>query len=167
MEGHGELIIAELLDHSDTQNVGVYVESRPEIVDRIDRAVAMKLAPMAQAFAGMLVLDEADAERGDDPTSRIVHPGIGPSMQPMGTCGKQGFCGLNAPIACYTCRSFQPWIDGPHEAVLDHLLAERERLASSSDLRVASINDRTILAVAEVVRLCAEIRGDDGGEANG
>lgn len=167
MEGHGELVIAELLDHSDTQNVGVYVESRPEIVDRIDKALAMKLAPMAQAFAGMIVFDEADAERGDDPTSRIVHPGIAPSMQPMGTCGKHGFCGLNAPIACYTCRSFQPWVDGPHEAVLDHLLAERERLATTSDLRVASINDRTILAVAEVVRQCFEIRSNAEGNGNG
>jgi integrase len=63
MEGHGELIIAELLDHTDTQNVGVYVEARPDIVDRIDKAVALKLAPMAQAFAGLLVLDEVDAER--------------------------------------------------------------------------------------------------------
>jgi integrase len=167
MEGHGELVIAELLDHSDTQNVGVYVESRPEIVDRIDKAIALKLAPLAQAFAGLLVMDEADAERGDDPTSRIVDPGIAPSMQPMGTCGKHGFCGLSAPIACYTCRSFQPWVDGPHEAVLDHLLAQRERLAATTDLRVASINDRSILAVAEVMRQCAQFRGETGGVANG
>ena len=30
----------------------------------------------------------------------------------------------------------------------------------SSDTRIASINDRTILAVAEVVRRCEEIRQD-------
>jgi integrase len=28
IEGHGELVIAELLDHTDTQNVGVYVKAR-------------------------------------------------------------------------------------------------------------------------------------------
>lgn len=75
-------------------------------------------------------------------------------MKPMGSCGKHGFCGLLAPVACYTCVSFQPWLDGPHEAVLDYLLGERERLTSTADLRIAAINDRTILAVAEVVRLC-------------
>lgn len=53
-EGHGELV-AELLDHSDTQNVGVYVSSTPAIVERIGRAVAMQLAPLAQAFAGKLI----------------------------------------------------------------------------------------------------------------
>lgn len=153
MEGHGELIIAELLDHTDTQNVGVYIEARPEIVERIDRALAMYLAPMAQAFAGMIIEDESQASRAGDPSSRVCDPRIDPSMKPMGSCGSH-VCGFLAPIACYTCVSFQPWLDGPHEAVLEYLLSERDRLAAKTDLRIASVNDRTILAVAEVVSLC-------------
>ncbi|MCG9065462.1 site-specific integrase [Laribacter hongkongensis] len=154
MEGHGELIIAELLDHTDTQNVGVYIEARPEIVERIDRTVAMYLAPMAQAFAGVIIDDESQAKRAGDPSSRVCDPRFSPSMKPMGNCGKHGFCGFLAPIACYTCVNFQPWLDGPHAAVLDYLIGERDRLAAQTDLRIASVNDRTILAVAEVVRLC-------------
>jgi integrase len=155
MEGHGELIIAELLDHTDTQNVGVYIEARPEIVERIDRAIAMYMAPMAQAFAGVIIDDESQASRAGDPSSRVCDPRFDPSMRPMGSCGKHGFCGFLAPIACYTCVSFQPWLDGPHEAVLEYLIGERDRLATGTDLRIASVRDRTILAVAEVVRLCA------------
>lgn len=158
MEGHGELVIAELLDHSDTQNVGVYVQATPEIVERIDRAMALHLAPLAQAFAGVIIKTESEALRKDDPTSRICDPRFEPSMKPMGNCGQHGFCGELAPISCYTCRSFQPWLDGPHEAVLNHLIAERDRLMLLTDSRIASINDRTILAVAEVVRKCEEIR---------
>lgn len=154
MEGHGELIIAELLDHTDTQNVGVYIEARPEIVERIDRAMARYLAPMAQAFAGVIIDDESQATRAGDPSSRICDPRFEPAMKPMGSCDKHGFCGFLAPIACYTCVNFQPWLDGPHEAVLEHLIGERERLVAQTDLRIASVNDRTILAVAEVVRLC-------------
>lgn len=154
MEGHGELIIAELLDHTDTQNVGVYIEARPEIVERIDRTLAMHMAPMAQAFAGVIIEGESQATRAGDPSSRICDPRFESSMKPMGSCGKHGFCGFLAPIACYTCGNFQPWLDGPHETVLDYLLTERERLASTADLRIAAINDRTIFAVAEVVRLC-------------
>jgi hypothetical protein len=157
-EGHGELIIAELLDHTDTQNVGVYVEAVPGMIERIDRAVAMQLAPLAQAFAGVIIENESQARRAGDPSSRICGPQFDASMKPMGNCGKHGFCGLFAPIACYTCYSFQPWLDGQHEAVLEHLITERERLLASSDIRIASINDRTILAVAEVVRRCEEIR---------
>lgn len=78
----------------------------------------------------------------------------------MGQCGKHGFCGFSAPIACYTCSSFEAWPDGPHEAVLSHLLERREQLMAKSDSRMASINDRTILAVASVVQRCAEINKD-------
>ncbi len=157
-EGHGELIIAELLDHSDTQNVGVYVEAVPGIVERIDRAVALQMAPLAQAFAGIIINDESQATRSGDPTSRIIDPRFDTSMTPMGNCGKFGFCGSLAPIACYTCSNFQPWLDGPHDAVLMHLISERERLLVGSDIRIASINDRTILAVAEVVKQCEDIQ---------
>jgi hypothetical protein len=139
MEGHGELIIAELLDHTDTQNVGVYIEARPEIVERIDRAIAMYMAPMAQAFAGVIIDDESQASRAGDPSSRVCDPRFDPSMRPMGSCGKHGFCGFLAPIACYTCVSFQPWLDGPHEAVLEYLIGERDRLATGTDLRIASV----------------------------
>lgn len=154
IEGHGPLFVAEMLDHDDTQNVGVYIEARPEIIDRIDRAVAMRLAPLAQAFAGVLIDDESRATRAGDPSSRICNPGWDGSMRPVGSCGKHGFCDFLAPIACYGCPNFQPWLDGPHEAVLQHLISERERLVKQSDLRIASINDRTILAVAEVIKLC-------------
>ncbi|MBP1625922.1 MAG: integrase [Holophagaceae bacterium] len=153
-EGASELVIAELLDHSDTQNVGVYLETVPEILDRIDKAMAIHLAPMAQAFAGQLINDESQAKRGGDPRSRIVGPEA--PKRPVGNCGSFGFCGAAAPIACYTCRNFQPWRDGPHAEVLKSLIAERERvLAETGDARIAYVNDRTILACAEVVRMCS------------
>ena len=158
-EGHGELVIAELLDHSDTQNVGVYVAAVPEIAVRIDRAIALQMAPLAQAFKGMLIKGESEAIRGRDPASRILDPRIDISMKPMGSCGQHSFCGLNAPLACYTCHNFQPWLDGPHEAVFDHLLTKREQLLATADERVASVNDTTILAVAQVIALCRQARG--------
>ncbi|GAB1614858.1 site-specific integrase [Pseudomonas sp. NGC7] len=158
-EGHGELIIAELLDHTDTQNVGIYVKSTPEIIERIDRAVALRMAPLAHAFAGVVIISESAAIRGHDPTSRIVDPRFGEAMKPMGNCGRDGPCGFMAPIACYTCRSFQAWVDGPHDALLEYLLLERERLSAEADGRIAAVNDRTILAVAEVVQLARERRG--------
>ncbi|HEY0938804.1 MAG TPA: site-specific integrase [Steroidobacter sp.] len=158
-EGHGELVIAEMLDHTDTQNVGVYVAAVPEIAARIDRAIAMQLAPLAQAFKGVLIKTESEATRGNDPSSRIVDPRIDRSMQPMGSCGQHSFCSFNAPIACYTCQHFQPWVDGPHEAVLSHLLEKREQLLATTDQRMASVNDSTILAVAQVIHLCRQAQG--------
>jgi hypothetical protein len=166
-EGHGELVIADLLDHTDTQNVGVYVEATPGMMERIDRAVALKLAPLAQAFAGVIITHESQARRAGDPTSRICDPRFDPSMKPVGNCGQFGFCGLLAPVACYTCRCFEPWLDGPHERVLEFLIEDRERLLAQADKRIASINDRTILAVADVVNRCTEIRRGKTEDLNG
>lgn len=158
-EGHGQLIIAELLDHTDTQNVLVYVQNSPEMLARIDRAMAMSLAPLAQAFAGTLVTGAADAVRGEDPKSLIADPKFDGSFKPMGNCGNFNFCGLAAPIACYTCRNFQPWIDGPHESVLQHLLADRDRLTGGKfDPTIVVVNDRTIFAVARVIQLCDALK---------
>lgn len=154
-EGRGEMVIAEALDHSDTQNVGVYVKNTPEIVERIDKAVALQLAPFAQAFRGVLVASERDASRGDDPSSRISN-----GRANVGTCGSYGFCSALAPIACYTCAHFQPWLDGPHEEVLDGLVEERDRIRDNcGDIKVASINDRLILAVSDVINRCKDAKG--------
>jgi hypothetical protein len=151
-EGHSVYVIASLLDQTDTQNTGAYVESSPAIIERIDKAVAFRLAPLAQAFMGTLISDEAHASRAGDLASRIGDP----RFDIVGNCGKYGFCSAFAPIACYLCRAFEPWLDANHEAVLEFLLAERERLRKEADERIASVNDRAIVAVAQVVQMCVE-----------
>lgn len=154
-EGFGELVIAELMDHTDTQSSGIYIKNIPEHVERLDEAMGFQLAPYAQAFAGVLVDSERDAKRGDDPNSRIrAEEGQG-----IGTCGEHGFCGANVPIPCYTCMHFQPWVDGPHEEVYEELLAERERIKEmTGDMQVAAVLDRSIIAVADVISRCKKRR---------
>ncbi len=150
-EGFGEMVIAELLDHSDNQNAGVYIENIPEHVECLDKAVGHQMARYAQAFAGVLVDSENDARRGDDFNSRVKADGSG-----IGTCGSHGFCGASVPIPCYTCMHFQPWLDGPHESVYEDLISERLRLLEvTGDKQIAAVNDRSILAVADVIQRCA------------
>jgi hypothetical protein len=152
-EGVGKLEVADLLDHTDTQNVQVYFDIKSDIVEHLDKAVALALAPLAQAFMGALVSGPEHAIRGDDPRSSVAVVGGSPTkLEGLGNCGSYGYCGLLAPIACYTCRSFQPWIDAPHHLVLDELLSERERREKAGlDGRMVSMMDNTICAVAEVI----------------
>ncbi|MCO8165221.1 tyrosine-type recombinase/integrase [Pseudomonas sp. 21LCFQ010] len=158
-EGRGEYVIAEALDHSDMQNAGVYVKNLPEVVERIDKAVALQLGPIAQQFQGVLIPSERHARRAGDPRSRICS-----RSGNVGSCGSYGFCGALSPIACYTCVHFQPWLDGPHEAVLVQLISERDSVyETTNDLKIASVNDRLILAVSDVVSRCKAMKA---GEAN-
>lgn len=150
-EGFGVMVIAELLDHSDIQNAGVYIENIPEHVASLDKAVGYQMARYAQAFSGVLVDSESEAMRGDDLNSRVKASGDG-----VGTCGSYGFCGASVPIPCYTCMHFQPWLDGPHESVYEELISERVRLLDiTGDKQIAAVNDRSILAVADVIQRCA------------
>lgn len=162
-DGMDKYTLAELLDHSDTQSVRFYYEASPATVVRLDRHLAMELAPLAQAFAGVIINDETDASRANDHRSRIYDRSLNDNTdRALGNCGQMSFCGLFAPYACYTCRHFQPWIDGPHEEFLAVLVNDRERMMGEGlSEKIYAIRDRTILAVAEVIQLCSTHREGD------
>ncbi|MBA4784384.1 MAG: site-specific integrase [Rhizobiales bacterium] len=159
-DGKDKYTVAELLDHSDTQNVGVYFEASPAMVLRLDRHMAMEMAPLAHAFAGVVVETEKEARRGGDRASRIYDRALNDNVAAaLGTCGQMSFCGLFAPYACYTCRHFQPWVDGPHEEFMAALIDDRNRMeAEGLSHKIFTIKDRTILAAAEVIQLCSKAR---------
>lgn len=157
-EGHGELVIAEILGHADTQNVKCYVSVIPEIAERLDKQLAKALAPLVHAFTGEVLADKSNATRADDPSSLVVD--YANTFEPVGNCGTKLDCHFHAPIACYTCHNFQAWADAPHEALLEELLAERERLMHTAGPRIAAINDRTIIAIQAVVDTCAQLKQD-------
>ncbi|EMD9440475.1 site-specific integrase [Burkholderia cepacia] len=159
-DGASPVLLADALDHSDLQQVMVYYNARADIVVKLDRAMAIKLVPWAQAFMGTLVKTESHATRGRDPASRIRHfDSRTGRLDGVGTCGSFGFCGLAAPIACYTCAKFQPWLDGPHELVLEVLLADRDaHLQQGADPKMTQARDLTITAVADVVTRCEEMK---------
>lgn len=152
-EGCSKAVIADRLGHTDLQNVDVYFEASPAIVENIDRAMAAGLAPIAQAFCGRTIDGEHQASQKGAPGSRIIDFRI--SVDPLGSCGKGSSCGLTKPVACYTCFRFEPWVDGPHQESLDRLLAERDRCA---DERMAGVNDDAITAVMEVIAECEQAR---------
>lgn len=157
-EGFSAFVIAELLDHSDVQNVKVYTENTAQEAVVINELVGAQLAPFAQACLGTLVRSEREAIRGDDPRSRVPNE----RQRGVGTCGNYGFC-ASGFRACYTCYHFQPWVDGPHEEVLADLYAEKERtrVAGCSEV-VVNANDQLILAVEHCVSMCNDVKAQMG-----
>ena len=153
-EGFGPYVIAELLDHSNIQNVRVYTDNTAQEAVVIDELIGAQLAPFAQACLGRLVRSEREAIRGHDPHSRVPNG----HQHAVGTCGNYGFC-ASGYRACYTCYHFQPWVDGPHEEVLADIYAEKERAraAGCSDV-IVNANDQLILAVEHCVLMCKKAR---------
>lgn len=152
-EGASKVLIANRMGHTDLQYVDVYVAASPKIVENIDRAMGAALAPLARAFKGQLVDDEAQTTHKGSPGSRIID--FRTSERPVGSCaGKGQGCSYDKPVACYACFRFEPWLDAPHEKLLERLLMDRKTW--SGDERMAAVNDESIRAIEEVVALCAE-----------
>ncbi len=153
--GHPPVLIAHLLDHTDLQHVGVYVESRPSIVDRMDAALHDRVEPLAGLFTGTVVADETKSGVAEAPSRRIA-AAVGSDV---GTCAGPRACVRLAPLACYTCAAFRPWRDAPHDDLLRSLIEERSTLlADGISPQVAGANDATIMAVAEVADRCRAMR---------
>lgn len=164
-EGFGELVIAEILGHVDTQNVKCYIAVVPEIARRLDKNLAKDLAPIANAFVGKILLRPDDATRFGDPASHIIdYKNTG---RQLGDCGTTYNCQFNAPVACYTCPKFEAWLEAPHAALYAQLEKERNELLEISGERLAGVNDLTMVAIKNVVdeceRLKAELAGANGG----
>ena len=159
--GYGAFVVAQLLDHSDIQHVWVYQRPHPNFRQHVDRAVGGQLDRVANAFLGQLVDSEAQARHGHNPGMRV-----GDRETKTGSCGDAGFCGAQA-YACYTCIHFQPWLDGPHEGVLEWFLRERDRAAEAgASPQVVAATDRSIGAVRAVIAACDARRAElDGGSS--
>jgi integrase len=158
-KGFGVRIIAEALDHSDSQNAKVYTENTADTVQYIDKAVGKELAKYANAFLGRIIESLDDGERGDDPTARIPND----KNEVVGACGTNSFC-VNGYESCYVCHKFRPLLEAPHEQFLENLYKEKEqRLKNTGSIQYASVKDRLILAVEQVVRMCDEIKVKKGG----
>ena len=68
--------------------------------------------------------------------------------------------GAGIPLACYTCNNFRPWVDGPHEQVLEDLLRDRAEDAKvlGEKSPVTRRRDNTIVAVIITMHRCHERR---------
>lgn len=155
-EGSGKLTIAKLLDHTTLSSVEHYVKNIPEFALEITRVMNDSLINYASAFAGHLTKNEETANQ--------IHPGCTriPFQEKdcdVGSCGAEAYCTDYAPIACYTCPKFKPWSDAPHYLVLEWLLEERRRISElTGDITISAINDRSIIAVMQVMNVCAEYK---------
>lgn len=154
-EGASRTVVAHLLGHVDLQNVDVYFEQSPTGLSNMNKAMVPNLAPVARCFQGRLIDGEEQATQKDVPGNTIIDFRV--STKGLASCaGSTQSCAFDKPVACYTCFRFEPWLDGPHEAVLARL--EQERKKWSADPKMATINDAAIIAVKEVIAECAMVR---------
>ena len=144
-EGASMFHIAEVLDHSDTQNVRVYIETVSSIADPVAKATDEVLAPLVRRFQGTMIDSTGSSAFPDVPIQVIpaIAPHLGivnPNAGGIGMCGrdarKDGLCRLLPPLSCYLCPSFAALRDGPHREMLNSIEAFLNGDQDTSDKRI-------------------------------
>lgn len=156
-EGASLFHIAEVLDHSDTQNVRVYVETASSIADPVARATDGALMPLVRRFQGRIVdCDHAGSLSHQKIPAAALHLGV-PQLDVggIGYCGRdaarEGLCQLLPPLSCYLCPSFAALQTGPHRQMLasiDEFLRVQE---PQSDRRILVQLDQVRAAIRQVI----------------
>lgn len=156
--GAAPKVVSYWLGQEDLGSLKSYIDDPAERARVLEEKLDPIYAPLAQAFTGSVIFSESEADRGQDPTSRIELDGaVG-----VGSCGEEGFCSASVPIPCYRCNKFQPWVHGPHEEVLKRLLQrqkEENNILRPTNARriLAPIQlDKDIIAVKRIIALCEE-----------
>lgn len=153
-------MLSDWLGHTSEKTLAAYYNDPAEEARQLDEAMAPALAPLAMAFAGMLIDSESKATRAGDPTSKLefAHGG---ALTSVGRCGKHSFCTTTSvPIPCYRCRHFEPLVDAPHQEVLDALVyrqaAEKQtlKIGSPRNLLIPIDLSADIRAVENCIARC-------------
>jgi hypothetical protein len=156
-EGASRFHIAEILDHTDLQNVSVYTETVSSIADDVARATDRAMGSLVNRFLGKIVdsLDSAPRQQLIPMHSpHIPLPVL--NLAGIGGCGKDivrdGLCELFPPLSCYLCPSFAALRSGPHREMLDSLESYVTKNKGDLDSRILGQLNDIILAVRTVLK---------------
>ena len=145
-EGASAEHLAMLADHSDLQNIQVYLDRSPLFLLRIRDKVDAIYDPMVRRFQGSFTTESAAARK-----HLPIIPGFAPQLPLLnvggiGACGRSDLCRLAPPLTCYTCPHFIAFRDGPHEEV-----------AAALEVSMTGMNERVGLQVANALAAVREV----------
>jgi integrase len=163
MQGHSRVEIAEALDHTDLQNVEVYIDAAAGFMAQLSAPIERALGPAIRRFLGRVAeAPDCGVAGGVIPAAVSYLPDFPMISGAVGWCGRDpganGLCKFAHPLACYGCRSFTAFRHGPHGEIADAL--ERlitEQREGTSPLLLGQLRE----SLAAVRQLEAQIAAEE------
>jgi len=146
--------IAINMGHSSTTSCEAYVDASIDHFQRMETLVGEAFIPIADRFLGKVI---GSKEQFKDVEFALFDSNI----NPVGSCAIGGCDAVDAgvaPIACYTCRKFNAWEDGPHGSILDFLLDEQRALKERGHSDVAEAKTETIVAICDLIEAIHQLK---------
>lgn len=113
-------VVAELMDHSDLQQLEVYYRQSHKIAEKLEQVLRNEAADIIDVFTGKVVTSDNVSQRGQGIFATSNHLNI---VQ-IGSCGSATPCSLQPPLSCYNCSSLEAFEDVDHKAVIDTMIEE-------------------------------------------
>lgn len=113
-------VVAELMDHSDLQQLEVYYRQSHKIAEKLEQVLRNEAADIIDVFTGKVVTSDNVSQRGQG----IFAPSNHLNIVQIGSCGSATPCSLQPPLSCYNCSSLEAFEDVDHKAVIDTMIEE-------------------------------------------
>ena len=137
--------IAINMGHSSNTSCEAYIDATIDHFQSLERHVGQHFVPIADRFLGKVVKsanDTAEFELYND------------DFEGVGSCSTGGCEAVEsgvAPQACYVCRKFNAWSDGPHEELLQRTIHEQQKLLDEGHAEVAETKTNIIIASTDLI----------------
>ncbi|MER0457743.1 tyrosine-type recombinase/integrase [Aeromonas caviae] len=113
-------VVAELMDHSDLQQLEIYYRQSHKIAEKLEQVLQNEAADIIDVFTGKVVTSDNVTQRGQG----IFAPSTHLNIVQIGSCGSATPCSLQPPLSCYNCSSLEAFEDVDHKAVIDTMIEE-------------------------------------------
>jgi hypothetical protein len=119
-QGAPPAVIADRLGHSTETAARAYIAATPNIAKIKTRALGENES--YQYLMNSLMTGSVMRREDIDDEVSVVRGTVGSHyIVGIGACDVKGNCRSNPIYACYTCRKFHPFVDGPHDQVVEAL----------------------------------------------
>lgn len=115
--------VAELMDHSDLQQLEAYFMQTSHIAKKLDQVLLEEAKEILDIFNGKVVAIGKQINEGQEifaPINRKLHK--------IGSCASKKPCMLSPPLSCYGCSSLEAFIDADHTTVVEGFVKEAKRV---------------------------------------
>lgn len=117
-------VVAELMDHSDLQQLEVYYRHTHHIAKKLNDVLKEEASDIIDAFKGKVIKLEDVTQQGQ----QIFAPTKQQKLHLIGSCGSGSPCSLNPPLSCYSCSSLEAFEDADHKGVVESFVSQSKEV---------------------------------------
>ncbi|MGO2162088.1 MAG: tyrosine-type recombinase/integrase [Vibrio toranzoniae] len=150
-QGTSLKVIADLMDHSDLQQLEVYYRQTYRVSKKINEILIREFGYVLDVFHGRIIKEGEETLKGQD----IFVKTKPRSLYKIGSCGSNNLCTLSPPLSCYGCPSVELFEDAEHGEVLESLTEEAKHIFGEQHM-AKLLEHGSFLAISSVINKIEE-----------